>query len=167
MPRGTGVPADHTSTSVPGRPLSKSLRVLSPTLPQLISPFLVSLAAAFLHRMRDYMPRPHRAFVEEIHRAPSLKQHVCSSGDPRLRVAFNRCVSALADFRSYHITIVTKYITIAAAKAKAGQAEEGDRAGPTAGKPPAALEAKGTGGSHIFSFLKSVRDSTREGMIRA
>ncbi|NXD87164.1 I23O2 dioxygenase, partial [Halcyon senegalensis] len=124
-------------------------------------------STAFLHRMRDYMPRPHRAFVEEIHRAPSLKQHVCSSGDPRLRVAFNRCVSALADFRSYHITIVTKYITIAAAKAKAGQAEDGDRAGLSAGKPPAALEAKGTGGSHIFSFLKSVRDSTREGMIRA
>uniref|UniRef100_A0A8C0EWC7 Indoleamine 2,3-dioxygenase 2 n=1 Tax=Bubo bubo TaxID=30461 RepID=A0A8C0EWC7_BUBBB len=70
------------------------------------------LAAAFLHRMRHYMPPPHRAFVEEIHRAPSLRQHVLSSGDARLRTAFNRCVSALADFRSYHITIVTKYIRV-------------------------------------------------------
>uniref|UniRef100_A0A8B9NIB4 I23O2 dioxygenase n=1 Tax=Accipiter nisus TaxID=211598 RepID=A0A8B9NIB4_9AVES len=102
-------------------------------------------ATAFLHRMRDYMPPPHRAFVEEIHRAPSLKQHVLSSGDARLCTAFNRCISALAEFRSYHITIVTKYITV----------------------PPSALEAKGTGGSHIFSFLKSVRDTTREGMISA
>ncbi|XP_008935825.1 PREDICTED: indoleamine 2,3-dioxygenase 2-like, partial [Merops nubicus] len=75
-------------------------------------------STAFLHRMRDYMPPPHRAFVEEIRRAPSLKQHVLSSGDPRLREAFNRCVSALADFRSYHITIVTKYVTVAAAKAR-------------------------------------------------
>ncbi|NXG60224.1 I23O2 dioxygenase, partial [Hemiprocne comata] len=116
-------------------------------------------------QMRDYMPPPHRAFVEEIHRAPSLKQHVLSSGDMRLCTAFNQCVSALADFRSHHITIVTKYITIAAAKAKAEQAELGDRAGPSTGKPPSALEAKGTGGSHIFSFLKSVRDTTREGMI--
>ncbi|NXJ45475.1 I23O2 dioxygenase, partial [Spizaetus tyrannus] len=124
-------------------------------------------STAFLHRMRDYMPPPHRAFVEEIHRAPSLKQHVLSSGDARLCTAFDRCVSALAEFRSYHITIVTKYITVAAAKAKAGQAEAGDRAGPSAVKPPAALEAKGTGGSHIFSFLKSVRDTTREGMISA
>uniref|UniRef100_A0A8D0KWL6 Indoleamine 2,3-dioxygenase 2 n=1 Tax=Strix occidentalis caurina TaxID=311401 RepID=A0A8D0KWL6_STROC len=123
------------------------------------------LAAAFLHRMRHYMPPPHRAFVEEIHRAPSLRQHVLSSGDARLCAAFNRCVSALADFRSYHITIVTKYIAVAAAKAKAGRAEPGD--GPAAGKPPSALEAKGTGGSHIFSFLKSVRDTTREGLIRA
>ncbi|NXK91489.1 I23O2 dioxygenase, partial [Formicarius rufipectus] len=121
-------------------------------------------STAFLHRMRDYMPRPHRAFVEEIHRAPSLKQHVLSFGDVRLRAAFNRCVSALTDFRSYHITIVTKYITIAAAKAKAGWAEPGSGA---VGKPPSALEAKGTGGSHIFSFLKSIRDTTREGMISA
>uniref|UniRef100_A0A8C0EXP4 I23O2 dioxygenase n=1 Tax=Bubo bubo TaxID=30461 RepID=A0A8C0EXP4_BUBBB len=69
-------------------------------------------STAFLHRMRHYMPPPHRAFVEEIHRAPSLRQHVLSSGDARLRTAFNRCVSALADFRSYHITIVTKYIRV-------------------------------------------------------
>ncbi|NXX16667.1 I23O2 dioxygenase, partial [Podargus strigoides] len=124
-------------------------------------------SSAFLHRMRDYMPPPHRAFVEEIRRAPSLRQHVLSSGDTRLCAAFNRCVAALADFRSYHITIVTKYITIAAAKAKAGRAELGDRAGPSAGKPPSALETKGTGGSHIFSFLKSIRDTTREGTIRA
>ncbi|XP_035201084.1 indoleamine 2,3-dioxygenase 2 isoform X1 [Oxyura jamaicensis] len=118
-------------------------------------------STAFLHRMRDYMPPPHRAFIEEIRRAPSLKQHVLCSGDTRLRAAFNRCITALADFRSYHITIVTKYIAVA--KAKAGWAEVGG----WAGRPPAALEAKGTGGSHIFSFLKSVRDTTRDGLISA
>ncbi|KFW85987.1 Indoleamine 2,3-dioxygenase 2, partial [Manacus vitellinus] len=37
--------------------------------------------AAFLHRMRNYMPPPHRAFVEEIQRGPSLKQHVLSCRD--------------------------------------------------------------------------------------
>ncbi|NWI42352.1 I23O2 dioxygenase, partial [Picathartes gymnocephalus] len=124
-------------------------------------------SAAFLHRMRDYMPPPHRAFVEEIHGAVSLKQHVLASGAARLRAAFNRCVAALTDFRSYHITIVAKYIAIAAARVKAGQAGPTARAGPSAGKPPSALEAKGTGGSHIFSFLKSIRDTTMEGMISA
>ncbi|XP_027562118.1 indoleamine 2,3-dioxygenase 2 isoform X2 [Neopelma chrysocephalum] len=123
--------------------------------------------AAFLHRMRSYMPPPHRAFVEEIQRGPSLKQHVLSSGDERLRAAFNHCVSALTDFRSYHITVVTKYVAVAAAKARAGRAEPGTGAGPALGKAPSALEAKGTGGSHIFSFLKSIRDTTREGMISA
>ncbi|NXV80103.1 I23O2 dioxygenase, partial [Atlantisia rogersi] len=121
-------------------------------------------STAFLHRMRNYMPPAHRAFVEEIGRAPSLKQHVLSSGDGRLCTAFNQCISELADFRSYHITIVTKYITLAAAKVKAGQ---GGRVGVSMGKPPSALEAQGTGGSHIFSFLKSVRDTTKEGMISA
>ncbi|NXQ04433.1 I23O2 dioxygenase, partial [Vidua macroura] len=124
-------------------------------------------SAAFLRRMREYMPPPHRAFVEEIRGAASLRQLVLSSGAARLRAAFNRCVCALADFRSYHITIVTKYIAAAAAKAKARRAEPSARAGPSAGKPPSALEAKGTGGSHIFSFLKSIRDTTREGMISA
>ncbi|XP_064493909.1 indoleamine 2,3-dioxygenase 2-like isoform X3 [Pseudopipra pipra] len=123
--------------------------------------------AAFLHRMRNYMPPPHRAFVEEIQRGPSLKQHVLSCRDRRLRGAFNRCVAALAEFRSYHITVVTKYVAVAAAKARAGRAEPGARAGPALGKAPSALEAKGTGGSHIFSFLKSIRDTTREGMISA
>ncbi|NXJ67267.1 I23O2 dioxygenase, partial [Rostratula benghalensis] len=124
-------------------------------------------STAFLHRMRDYMPQPHRAFVEAIGRAPSLKQHLLSSGSEQLRAAFNQCISALAELRSYHITVVTKYITIAAAKARAGRAEPGDGAGPSVGKPLSALETKGTGGSHIFSFLKSVRDTTREGLISA
>ncbi|XP_061871750.1 indoleamine 2,3-dioxygenase 2 [Colius striatus] len=123
--------------------------------------------SAFLHRMRDYMPPAHRAFVQHIQRGPSLKQHVLGCGSRQLCGAFNRCVWALAEFRSYHITIVTKYITIAAAKARAGGAGPGPGTGLSLGKPPAALEAKGTGGSHIFSFLKSVRDSTREGMISA
>uniref|UniRef100_A0A8B9P5T5 I23O2 dioxygenase n=1 Tax=Apteryx owenii TaxID=8824 RepID=A0A8B9P5T5_APTOW len=124
-------------------------------------------STAFLHRMRDYMPPPHRAFVEEIQRAPSLRQHVLSSGNGKLCAAFNQCVSALTDFRTHHIAIVTKYITTAAAKAKAGRGEPADGAGPPPGKPPSLLEAKGTGGSHIFRFLKSVRDTTREGMISA
>ncbi|KFQ37621.1 Indoleamine 2,3-dioxygenase 2, partial [Mesitornis unicolor] len=42
-------------------------------------------SAAFLLRMRDYMPWPHRAFVEELRRAPSLRHHVLRSGDARLR----------------------------------------------------------------------------------
>ncbi|XP_016159058.1 PREDICTED: indoleamine 2,3-dioxygenase 2 [Ficedula albicollis] len=106
-----------------------------------------------------------RAFLRALRAAGSPQLRAVASGDARLRAAFNRCVGALADFRSLHIAIVTKYIAIAAAKARAGRAQPGASAGPAAGRPPAALEAKGTGGSHIFSFLKSIRDTTREGMI--
>ncbi|XP_042742175.1 indoleamine 2,3-dioxygenase 2-like isoform X5 [Lagopus leucura] len=115
-------------------------------------------STTFLHRMRDYMPPPHRAFIRDISQAPSLKQHILSSADPRLREAFNHCITALVDFRSHHISIVTKYIAVAKARARQEEAA-------SIGKPPVALEAKGTGGSHIFIFLKSVRDSTRQGLI--
>ncbi|NWY70595.1 I23O2 dioxygenase, partial [Erithacus rubecula] len=121
--------------------------------------------AAFLLRMRDYMPRPHRAFLRALRAAGPRELRAVAAGDARLRAAFNRCVGALTDFRTLHIAIVTKYIATAAAKARAGRAQPGAGAGPAAGRPPAALEAKGTGGSHIFSFLKSIRDTTREGMI--
>ncbi|KAG6932201.1 indoleamine 2,3-dioxygenase 2 [Chelydra serpentina] len=115
-----------------------------------------SFAAAFLHRMRDYMPPHHRAFIEEIQSAPSLKQHILASGNEKLRIAYNQCASALADLRTYHIAIVTKYITTAAANAKASLQI----------KPPSSLQERGTGGSGILSFLKSVRDTTRAGIIQ-
>ncbi|NXO25284.1 I23O2 dioxygenase, partial [Cisticola juncidis] len=101
--------------------------------------------AAFLHRMRHYMPPAHRAFVERV-RGASLRQRVVASGDARLRAAFNRCVSALAELRSYHIAIVTKYIAMAATRARARRGQPG----PAAGTAPSALEAQGTGGSHDF-----------------
>ncbi|KAL2296359.1 hypothetical protein Nmel_018663 [Mimus melanotis] len=126
--------------------------------------------SSVLHAFDELLGICHRqdtAFVRALRGAGSVRRCVLASGDARLRAAFNRCVCALTDFRSQHIAIVTKYIAIAATKARARRAEPGASAGPSAGKPPAALETKGTGGSHIFSFLKSIRDSTREGLISA
>nr|BAU94262.1 indoleamine 2,3-dioxygenase 2 [synthetic construct] len=118
-------------------------------------------SGAFLHRMRDYMPPAHRQFIEEISSGPSLRQFVLSSGDAQLCQAYNQCVSALVDFRNYHINVVSKYITIPAARAKALRSQqEGEL--PSA---PSALEERGTGGSGIMSFLKSVRDTTREALL--
>nr|XP_006113314.1 indoleamine 2,3-dioxygenase 2 isoform X2 [Pelodiscus sinensis] len=122
-------------------------------------------STAFLHRMRGYMPPRHRAFIEEIQSAPSLKQHVLSSGNEKLRSAYNRCVSALTDLRTYHVTIVTKYIITAAANAKARKGTLSHGAGTLQMNPPSSLEGRGTGGSGILSFLKSVRGTTRAGLI--
>uniref|UniRef100_A0A8C3FAZ8 Indoleamine 2,3-dioxygenase 2 n=1 Tax=Chrysemys picta bellii TaxID=8478 RepID=A0A8C3FAZ8_CHRPI len=121
--------------------------------------------AAFLHRMRDYMPPHHRAFIEEIQSAPSLKQHILSSGNEKLRIAYNQCVSVLADLRTYHIAIVTKFIITAAANAKAKKGKESHWVGSLQINPPSSLQERGTGGSGILSFLKSVRDTTRAGII--
>ncbi|XP_074837860.1 indoleamine 2,3-dioxygenase 2-like [Carettochelys insculpta] len=122
-------------------------------------------STAFLHRMRDYMPPHHRAFIEEIQSVPSLKQHILSSGQVKLRIAYNQCVSTLTGLRTCHIAIVTKYIITAAANAKAKEGKANHSGGTFQINPPSWLEERGTGGSHILSFLKSIRDTTREGMM--
>nr|XP_002757031.2 indoleamine 2,3-dioxygenase 2 isoform X2 [Callithrix jacchus] len=115
-------------------------------------------SADFLYRMRDYMPPSHKAFVEDIRSAPSLRDYILSSGQEYLLTAYNQCLQALAELRSYHITIVTKYIITAAAKGKCGKPNH-------LPGPPQALEDRGTGGTAIMSFLKSVRDKTLESIL--
>ncbi|XP_074143419.1 indoleamine 2,3-dioxygenase 2 isoform X2 [Sminthopsis crassicaudata] len=116
-------------------------------------------STAFLHRMREYMPPSHRAFIEEIHSAPSLREYILSSGSYLLRETYNQCVMALAELRSYHINIVAKYVLTGATKAKDGGLS-------SLPGPPQALEERGTGGTAVFNFLKSVRDTTMEGIIK-
>lgn len=108
--------------------------------------------------MRDYMPPSHKAFIEEIHSAPSLRDFVLSPGRAHLLEAYNLCLEALAELRSYHITMVAKYLITPAAKARSREPSHLPR-------PPWALEGRGTGGSSVLSFLKSVRDQTLEAMI--
>ncbi|KAM7110650.1 indoleamine 2,3-dioxygenase 2 isoform 6-T8 [Molossus nigricans] len=112
----------------------------------------------FLLKMRDYMPPSHKAFIEEIQSAPSLRHHVLSSGNGQLLSAYNQCVEALAGLRSYHITMVTKYLITAAAKAKGRKTSH-------LPEPPQALEDRGTGGTPVLSFLKSVRNKTLEAIL--
>ncbi|XP_069872220.1 indoleamine 2,3-dioxygenase 2 isoform X4 [Dipodomys merriami] len=115
-------------------------------------------SAAFLYRMRDYMPPSHKAFIEKIHSVPSLREHVMSSGLDQCLTSYNQCLKALAELRSYHIAMVTKYLIIAASKARS------KRPAHLPG-PPQALEGRGTGGTAVLSFLKSVRDKTLEAML--
>ncbi|XP_004592807.2 indoleamine 2,3-dioxygenase 2 [Ochotona princeps] len=109
--------------------------------------------ADFLSRMRDYMPPSHKTFLEDIRSAPSLRDYILSSGHGPLRTVYNQCLEALADLRSYHITIVTKYFVTAARKAKSTGLNH-------LPEPPRALEDRGTGGTAVMSFLKSVRNRT-------
>uniref|UniRef100_A0A8C5SWC2 Indoleamine 2,3-dioxygenase 2 n=1 Tax=Laticauda laticaudata TaxID=8630 RepID=A0A8C5SWC2_LATLA len=114
--------------------------------------------SGFLHRMRKYMPPHHQAFIEEIRSVPRLRDHVLSSGNQDLQSTYNKCVAVLSELRTYHITLVTKYIIIAAKKAKNNISQTTS--------PPSFLEVVGTGGSRVLKFLKSVRDTTKEAMIQ-
>lgn len=110
------------------------------------------------------MPPSHKHFIEDISSRPSLRNFVLQQADERLTRTFEKCVARLVDFRSSHINIVTRYITIPASRArqlradKQGLVDELD----AVRKAPAALEERGTGGSGIMVFLKTVRNETKD-----
>ncbi|XP_052459601.1 indoleamine 2,3-dioxygenase 2 [Carassius gibelio] len=121
-------------------------------------------SGAFLRRMRDYMPPSHKHFIENISSQPSLRSFVLQQADEGLTRAFDLCVARLVDFRNFHINTVTRFITIPASRAKQlrankqGMTEDLD----AIRRAPTALEERGTGGSGIITFLKTVRDETKE-----
>ncbi|MBN3310132.1 I23O2 dioxygenase, partial [Amia calva] len=114
----------------------------------------------FLTRMRDYMPHSHKQLIEALSRGPSLRQYVLESAQPKLMQAFNSCVSQLLSLRNYHIIIVSRFISVPAARARQMQVQ-----GEQSVHAPLALEDRGTGGSRIMSFLKTVRDQTIDSSI--
>eukprot|EP01066_Platyproteum_vivax_P010998 Platyproteum_vivax@DN4970_c0_g1_i2.p1 len=72
----------------------------------------VKQAKTFLQEMRLYMPAPHRQFLEDVENMwPSLPETVRSLGpDSAAFGQFNKCVDALARFRSVHMGLVHAYI---------------------------------------------------------
>ncbi|XP_022619425.1 indoleamine 2,3-dioxygenase 2-like [Seriola dumerili] len=110
---------------------------------------------AFLTRMRDYMPPAHCQLIETLSARPSLRDLILSCSSSDLCQAYNSCVSAMVDLRSYHLYAVQKYII-----------------GPgnhTMGCPlrgvGTMLNDKGTGGSNLMGFLKGVCNTTKKALI--
>lgn len=116
-------------------------------------------SADFLHRMRNYMPPAHKTFLEDLHSVPSLRDCILASGAGCCLIAYNQCVEALAELRSYHITMVARYLISAVAKFR-------NRMLTHLPRPPQALEDRGTGGTVVLSFLRSVREKTLEAILR-
>uniref|UniRef100_A0A8C5F6H6 Indoleamine 2,3-dioxygenase 1 n=1 Tax=Gadus morhua TaxID=8049 RepID=A0A8C5F6H6_GADMO len=116
-------------------------------------------SAAFLRHMRLYMPPGHKQLIETLCAPPRLRDLVVPS--PPLHQAYNACVSALEDLRTFHLCVVAKFIIIPGGQARA-----------TAGRCPLGgggsglgLGSTGTGGSNPMLFLKSVRDATHNALI--
>lgn len=102
------------------------------------------------------MPPSHKAFLEDLHLAPSLRDYIMASGPGGCWAAYNQCVEALVELRSYHINMVARYIISAATKARSRM--------PTRVSLHA-MEDRGTGGTAVLSFLKSVREKTMEAIL--
>ncbi|TNN74303.1 Indoleamine 2,3-dioxygenase 2 [Liparis tanakae] len=119
-------------------------------------------SGAFLSRMRDYMPPAHKLLIQDISLQPSLKSFVRQQASERLNQAFRHCVAKLLALRSYHINVVSRFITVPAAHARQlrtlrSQRQESE--GEMISRAPIALEQRGTGGSGIMSFLKTPTSS--------
>ncbi|KAF3695945.1 Indoleamine 2,3-dioxygenase 2 [Channa argus] len=115
----------------------------------------------FLTRMRNYMPPAHKELIEDISLQPSLRNFVQQQTNEHLNQAFHLCVTKLLAFRSYHISIVSRFITVPAARARQLRNESHGLEEDMISRAPTALEERGTGGSGIMTFLKSVRDQTK------
>uniref|UniRef100_A0A4W5MS28 Indoleamine 2,3-dioxygenase 1 n=1 Tax=Hucho hucho TaxID=62062 RepID=A0A4W5MS28_9TELE len=119
-------------------------------------------SGAFLTRMRNYMPPSHKRLIQDISLQPSLRGFVQQQACEPLTAAFQLCVTKLLALRSYHINVVSRFITVPAARARQLRNQGNISHEETVSRAPTALEETGTGGSGIMSFLKTVRDSTRD-----
>nr|ACC96232.1 indoleamine 2,3-dioxygenase [Ovis aries] len=108
-------------------------------------------AAEFLQEMRTYMPPAHQSFLLSLKAKPSVREFVLSKGNATLQKTYNECVEAMVSLRNYHLGIVTKYIMIPASRqSKVERSSE----------EASESESKGTGGTNIMDFLKTVRVKT-------
>ncbi|KAL4932868.1 indoleamine 2,3-dioxygenase [Aspergillus undulatus] len=124
----------------------------------------------YIQEMRNYMPGPHRRFLEMLTRNANVRQYAlsCKLGTP-VRDAYNAAVMSLGSFRDKHIQIVTRYIIMAAklpppesapvslnlASSTQTQMKDVDS------NEKVSAGVSGTGGTDLIPFLKQTRDDTK------
>jgi indoleamine 2,3-dioxygenase len=155
---------DHT-------PSPSSSPTMEPTRPadEKESQVHVPPKAPFLVRMRAYMPRHHRNFLRHLEATPRpLREAVARTGDAALTDAYNASLAALRRLRDAHLRLVALYIVGPSHRASpAMQAKEAAgaeaRGCSAAGRGCSATAMlRGTGGTDMIRFLKSVRDRTSD-----
>ncbi|KAI9208574.1 Indoleamine 2,3-dioxygenase [Polychytrium aggregatum] len=122
--------------------------------------------------MRNYMPGPHRAFVEAIASGPSIKEFVRTLSDVvkcqptetseqmrQVCAEFNVCVDALKSFRDSHMKMVALYIVSQSRKRTQTQTDA-NSPDSRSRQIPNSLAARGTGGTNLIPFLKQSRQET-------
>nr|XP_020450031.1 indoleamine 2,3-dioxygenase 2-like isoform X2 [Monopterus albus] len=122
-------------------------------------------SGAFLTRMRGYMLPAHRQLIQDISLQPSLRSFVQQHPSEQLNQAFHLCVTKLLALRNYHITAVSRFVTVPAAHARRLRNQRQGLEGELINRAPIALEEKGTSGSNIMIFLKTVRDQTKDAFL--
>lgn len=113
-------------------------------------------AAEFLQEMREYMPPAHRNFLSSLESAPPVREFVISRRNEDLKKAYNECVNGLVSIRMFHLSIVDTYIVKPSKQKPMGghKSEE-----------PSNTENRGTGGTDVMNFLRSVKDTTKKALL--
>ncbi|KAJ5572440.1 Indoleamine 2-3-dioxygenase [Penicillium hetheringtonii] len=125
----------------------------------------------FIHEMREYMPGPHRQFLQDVEAVANIRAYVEDHrSDPALRIAYDACLSMLRVMRDKHIQIVSRYIILQSRGARNGSLPEQPK--PAAKNLATAVpkdnkKLRGTGGTALIPFLKQARDETGEPAIDA
>ena len=125
----------------------------------------------FQERMRAYMPRHHRAFLNHLRTNPrplrAFVDRALEEGDVSILEAYNAAVRSMKEFRDAHMIIVGLYIIGPARHAGRTSSVSGREA--REGKITEAFHTddgiqglKGTGGTDLVKFLKGVRDQTAD-----
>ncbi|CAJ2510989.1 Uu.00g066140.m01.CDS01 [Anthostomella pinea] len=128
------------------------------------------VTGSFHVELRDFMPGPHRRFLEHVGRMGSLRNFALQEGggedQRRCREAYRDAVAALTDMRDGHLKIVTRYIVVPSRSPHTGR--ERNLASVSSHSPGAAVgekedaELTGTGGTALLPFLKQSRQETAE-----
>jgi indoleamine 2,3-dioxygenase len=133
----------------------------------------------FLTEMRNYMPGPHRRFLEDVANVANIREYVgAHSNNKALTVAYDACLAMLRAFRDKHINIVSRYVIVKSRESKslarstspvathrkvdiasASRVDKNDA--------PGKKKLRGTGGTALIPFLKQARDETGEPAIDA
>lgn len=111
--------------------------------------------------MRNYMPGPHRNFLNHIESLSNIRSFVSNSPIPEVATAYNNAVAELASFRDIHIQIITRYI-ITPSKQYSPTGNPGLNLAVASAKSNGGAPTKGTGGTDLLPFLKQSRDETRD-----
>lgn len=141
----------------------------------------------FIHEMRQYMPGPHKRFLQAVEAVSNIRDFVdFHQRDRNLTVAYDACLAMLRALRDKHIQIVSRYIIVKSREARSVSRSRG-RSGPEPESGPAPnrgrgiasisykntdaeqrkKKMRGTGGTALIPFLKQARDETGEPAIDA
>jgi indoleamine 2,3-dioxygenase len=145
-------------------------------------PFQPKEESNFIMDMRQYMPGPHRRFLDHLTCVANIREFVkANPGNEALSSSYNACITALVAFRNVHLQIVSRYVVLPSRKvldrpkntsttttthhqgvvSLRRSGDDDDILGARSGAE--ALEnLTGTGGTTLIPFLKQVRDETRQ-----